>query len=381
MIRVVVGLAAAAVLGVVAVVAVLLLPVVGLMGAQERGIEEGLDIPSYALQLYMRIPERAEQLWGCVIPASLIASIGKQESDHGGGRINEETGMVEPWVIGPPLDGGGSGKNKRAQIPDTDNGQWDRDKTWDRAVGPMQFIPSSWRIYGEDEDGDEVTTPHSYPDAVLAAAAHLCGQSDRDLTDEETARDAVFGYNHAHWYVDEVMRRAAEYAMWMDGPGGLINASMLLSHPNFTASPAARQDLTAEEIDPRLVMLLFRMVEELDVTISVGVMKTGHYQCVGGGSREERPDCTESHHWYGRGADIGSVAGEAVSDESGDAHRIVEWMTGLEREPYGHPEVGSPWPEFSGLPGFFSDADHEDHLHIGVCGPRYSEGQQADTCP
>jgi len=71
------------------------------------------------------------------------------------------------------------------------------------AVGWMQFLPSTWRMYGVDANGDGVKDPYNPVDAVFAAARYLkAAGADQDI------RRAVFAYNHADWYVDSVMLRA-----------------------------------------------------------------------------------------------------------------------------------------------------------------------------
>jgi hypothetical protein len=71
------------------------------------------------------------------------------------------------------------------------------------AVGWMQFLPSSWAIYGTDANGDGTKDPYNPADAIFAAARYLrAAGADRDL------RAAVFAYNHANWYVDSVLERA-----------------------------------------------------------------------------------------------------------------------------------------------------------------------------
>ncbi len=71
------------------------------------------------------------------------------------------------------------------------------------AVGWMQFMPSSWKRYGIDANGDGRKDPYNPVDAIFAAARYLkaAGASD-DL------RKAIFSYNHADWYVDSVILRA-----------------------------------------------------------------------------------------------------------------------------------------------------------------------------
>jgi hypothetical protein len=71
------------------------------------------------------------------------------------------------------------------------------------AVGWMQFLPSTWRLYGVDANGDDVKDPYNPVDAIFAAARYLrAAGADQDI------RRAVFAYNHADWYVDSVLLRA-----------------------------------------------------------------------------------------------------------------------------------------------------------------------------
>ena len=98
-----------------------------------------------------------------------------------------------------------------AAIPDTDDGRWDADDTWDRAVGPMQFIPSSWSIHGQDGNRDGRRDPNNVVDAALASGGYLCA-GDRDVDVEKERRAAVFSYNHSWDYVDLVLAWADAYA-------------------------------------------------------------------------------------------------------------------------------------------------------------------------
>ena len=108
-------------------------------------------------------------------------------------------------ILGPVLNGGAF-----AAIRDTDNGRYDGDRTWDRAVGPMQFIPSSWALYSRDANGDGTADPHNVDDAALASAGYLCA-GDRDLRNTATLRRAVFGYNHSWDYVATVLAWMTAY--------------------------------------------------------------------------------------------------------------------------------------------------------------------------
>jgi len=156
------------------------------------------DVPEAALRAYRHAAD-AES--ACGIPWWLLAGIGRVESDHGryGGATLDSEGVSHPTIIGVALDGHGP----VATIHDTDDGTWDRDTVWDRAVGPMQFIPSTWAWAGRDGDGDGVASPNDLDDAALAAAAYLCRYGP--LTSEEAMRTAVFHYNQSDYYVDLVL--------------------------------------------------------------------------------------------------------------------------------------------------------------------------------
>jgi hypothetical protein len=78
------------------------------------------------------------------------------------------------------------------------------------AEGPMQFMPSTWRMYGYDANGDGRANIQDPTDAVFSAARYLCaagaGRGGQSLD------NAIFAYNHAWWYVREVVTIANEYA-------------------------------------------------------------------------------------------------------------------------------------------------------------------------
>jgi murein DD-endopeptidase MepM/ murein hydrolase activator NlpD len=74
------------------------------------------------------------------------------------------------------------------------------------AVGWMQFMPSTWERWGTDADGDGVADPWTPADAICSAARYLAAAGGGvDL------QRAVFAYNHAQWYVDEVLQLAQVY--------------------------------------------------------------------------------------------------------------------------------------------------------------------------
>ncbi len=75
------------------------------------------------------------------------------------------------------------------------------------AMGWMQFISSTWEIYGVDANGDGVKDPYNPEDAIYAAASYLSAAGMPADT-----YDAIYSYNHADWYVQEVLANAACYA-------------------------------------------------------------------------------------------------------------------------------------------------------------------------
>jgi membrane-bound lytic murein transglycosylase B len=201
----------------------------------------GATIPALTLRAY-----REAAAWaggfdpGCRLSWMVLAGIGRIESNHGlfGGPATRfsAAGTVSPRITGPPLDGRGV-----ARIPDSDGGRWDGDATWDRAVGPMQFIPTTWRSLGRDGNADRVADPNNLFDAAVSAAGYLCLSGDGDLGDPARLRQAIFGYNHSWSYVDAVLGWARLYQ------GGVTAGAAVPSGPpapSTTTGPPATDPST-----------------------------------------------------------------------------------------------------------------------------------------
>ncbi|MFJ9326908.1 lytic transglycosylase domain-containing protein [Streptomyces sp. NPDC101230] len=136
---------------------------------------------------------------GCRLPWQLLAAIGKVESGQAaGGRVDARGTTLTP-ILGPALDGVGF-----ALIRDTDNGVYDGDRTYDRAVGPMQFIPSTWVNWAKDGNGDGRKDPNNIYDAALAAGHYLCA-GGRDLGVRADLDRAVLSYNRSDVYLRTVL--------------------------------------------------------------------------------------------------------------------------------------------------------------------------------
>jgi hypothetical protein len=184
-------------------------------------------IPSNVLVAYQQSAQKiAITDPSCHLPWPVLAGIGKVESGHARGGALDSNGRTLSPILGPVLSGG-----PYAAIRDTDDGRWDGDTVWDRAVGPMQFIPSSWRAHAVDGNDDGVADPSNIYDATLAAAGYLC-TGDRDLSRTSDLRQAVFGYNHSSAYVDTVLAWATAYSGGgalalapVSGGGGVVLAS------------------------------------------------------------------------------------------------------------------------------------------------------------
>ncbi|MER8088679.1 lytic transglycosylase domain-containing protein [Streptomyces sp. NPDC094048] len=156
-------------------------------------------IPASILAAYKKAEQNiADSDAACRLPWQLLAAIGKVESGHArGGRVDANGTTFSP-ILGPVLDGRGF-----AMIKDTDNGAYDGDSTHDRAVGPMQFIPSTWATWGQDGNGDGRKDPNNIYDAALAAGRYLCAGS-RDLSVAADLDRAVLSYNHSDAYLRTV---------------------------------------------------------------------------------------------------------------------------------------------------------------------------------
>lgn len=161
---------------------------------------EALGIPKMVLEAYQRAAQQTNvDDPACHIRWQILAGIGKVESNHAAGGQLKADGTTRTPILGPVLSGGGV-----ASIGDHDGGLWDGDATWDRAVGPMQFIPGTWKAYGADGSSDGVPDPHNIYDATLAAAQYLCA-GDLDLATSAGLTGALLRYNNSMSYVATVM--------------------------------------------------------------------------------------------------------------------------------------------------------------------------------
>ncbi|HEX8083345.1 MAG TPA: lytic transglycosylase domain-containing protein [Solirubrobacteraceae bacterium] len=214
------------------------------------------------------------------------------------------------------------------------------------AVGWTQFMPATWRAYGVDADGDGRRDPNTAADAIYAAANYLSASgAPRDW------RRALFAYNHAHWYVDDVLRQAARYEVegWeitaadpltaactdpvagaadVGGTRRIFGGGRIVAIPGF---PGRR-------IDERLVPDVLFLVRTFNIGITEGYAPTGHK--------------STGEHPLGLALDI--VPGRGGSWD--DIDRLARWA---------EPRPGQPRPPWRWV-GYDGDADHGrgHHLHL-----------------
>jgi len=214
----------------------------------EEAIE---DIPPAFLRLFI---EEAQQCPG--LPWTVMAAISKVESGHGrfGGSSLDPDGVIRPSIIGIPLDG----SRGTARIVDSDDGRWDGDTVWDRAVGPFQFIPGSWRIFGGDGNNDGIADPNNIFDAVPAVRRHLCPGGQ--IVDIEAA---VFGYNRSSAYVQAVLDWAERYTGTLATPAIPVAGYALVipaSIVNETSLSRPHHDYAAIDLGMPVGTPVFAMV-------------------------------------------------------------------------------------------------------------------------
>jgi hypothetical protein len=176
-----------------------------------QGVGTRVAIPVVAVQAYgyaeLVVTRTAPN---CHLSWTTLAAIASVESAHGSanGAVLGADGSVQPPIYGLPLDG----KGGRQLIRDTDQGTVDSDATYDRAVGPLQFIPATWNEMKVDADNSGAADPNDIDDASLAAAMYLC-KGGRDLSKADAWWDAILSYNAVRPYAQKVFDAANEYGV------------------------------------------------------------------------------------------------------------------------------------------------------------------------
>jgi hypothetical protein len=173
-----------------------------------------LGIPQVALQAYgyaETVISRTQP--NCRLSWTTLAGIGSIESNHGrhGGAQLMPDGSSQPRIVGIQLTG-----ETTERITDSDQGRLDGDPLYDRAVGAMQFIPSTWAKWGIDADNDGRADPYDLDDAALSAGYYLCA-GGRDLATGSGWWSAVLSYNNVGPYAAKVYAEADRYGRTSTG--------------------------------------------------------------------------------------------------------------------------------------------------------------------
>lgn len=297
------------------------------------------DIPGDYLLAYQLAASRYGIDW------AILAAIGKVECDHGRTQL--------------------AGCNPRGTVNVAG------------ATGPMQFLGSTWRRgtptmavpavgpptattadgYATDGDGDGIADAWNPADAIASAARLLrANGAPRDY------RRAVFAYNHADWYVDEVVRIAASYRGALLAPESLsiggrkASVREVLAHPRIELTGVQRVDLAAGLIDVRVVQLLAWIGRSHAVIVTALRSDHSYYTSAG----------TVSNHAFGRAADIGSVDGELCTGARAGACGRLAFALGALSGPLDPTELIYCFdPDGPLSPNGFARGDHCDHIHFG----------------
>jgi hypothetical protein len=242
------------------------------------------------------------------------------------------------------------------------------------AVGWMQFLPSTWSLYGVDADDDGSKDPYDPVDAVFAAARYLrAAGAERDL------RRAIFAYNHADWYVESVLQRAAVIAaanhhaararslLALDVADPSVGQILLMSKQTLTARvlsdpgisiyPCGRRDIEDGEIDRRVLATLeFLAASGLEPTVTS--LQCGHGYFTSSGN--------VSHHSSGNAVDIAAINGVPILGNQGEGsitERTVRRLLSLQGTM--KPDQIISLMSFDGADNALALSDHADHIHIG----------------
>jgi hypothetical protein len=278
------------------------------------------DIPALYLSEYRDAGDRYGIDW------AILAAIGKIETDHG-----------------------------RSTAPGVHSGV----NSYGCCAGPMQFSVvgadgGTWGTYGH---GGDVYDPR---DAIPAAARYLIASGA-----PADYHAAILAYNHAEWYVADVLAQAVLYRGALSG-GGSPQADSgdlreILANRRITLTAGQRADLQSGGIDPRLLGTMAWIGRRHSYIVTA--LRQDHSVNTTSGSR--------SNHADGRAVDIGSVDGQicrenwlAPSRTSNCSLLALELahVTGQLRS------TELIWcfdPDGPGDPRGFARADHCDHVHVG----------------
>ena len=236
------------------------------------------------------------------------------------------------------------------------------------AVGWMQFMPATWAAYGVDGNGDGEKDPTNKYDAIFAAANYL-----RASGAPGNWHDAIFAYNHAEWYVEDVLEYAEKYqleSMSAEGGdcGGIatgpanMNKGVKVFEPREVATLPERTwapGFGPIELDARVGPDAVWLSDNFDLAFTAG-REAGH-----------------ASHGSGLALDIVPKSGKSWDDTTLKAAQAAGWYSGC-NESCMHavePDKFPSWVRWIGYNGASCHGDPEHifggcgaHLHIGWSG-------------
>jgi hypothetical protein len=297
------------------------------------------DIPAAYLAAYEAAADRYGVDW------AILAAIGKIECDHG---RSQAAGCSPPGTVNAA-----------------------------GATGPMQFLGPTWRAgtppmtvpaagrptsstaegYATDGDGDGLADVWNPADAIAGAARLL--RANGAPSDYERA---LFAYNHAGWYVREVLEIASGYrdavpmsrSIAVGSPDASV--AIVLSNPRIILTGSQRVDLASGLIDPHVVALLAWLGR--GHTLVVTSLRSDHSLYTREGN--------VSNHAYGRAVDIGAVDGEpCTGTRSGACGRLAIAIAAIVGPLHSTELIYCFDPDGPLSRDAFERADHCDHIHVG----------------
>jgi hypothetical protein len=315
----------------------------GLAGGRSGGASPTAlaDIPSDYIAAYHAAGDRYGIDW------AILAAIGKIECDHG----RSQAGGCNP--------------------PGTVNSAG--------ATGPMQFIGSTWRVgtrpmtvpavapptaavsegYATDGDADGLADVWDPADAISGAARLL--RVNGAPADYERA---LLAYNHAGWYVQEVIDLANRYRDAASAASYLVGARdasvrAVLANPHIELTGVQRVDLASGLIDRRVVALLAWLGRSH--TLIVTALRSDHSRYTSEGNL--------SNHTFGRAVDIGAVDGQRCTGTRwGNCGRLAVAIAGVAGPLHSTELIYCFDPDGPLSADAFARADHCDHIHWGMDG-------------
>jgi hypothetical protein len=239
-------------------------------GAAAFGTANVNGIPPTVAAAYLSASALMTKM-GRNVPPALIAGIGKIETGHGTyrGATTQPDGSNTPRIIGIDLP----------KIRDTDGGALDGSASFDRAIGPAQFIPGTFfgsqaskaevaamtvrNGYGLDGNGDGRVDPFNVFDAYAATANYLSSTADtRDLSGVDAQRRAIFRYNHSTKYVNDVLAAASGYTpLFAQAAAGATPAST----PGSTTAATTAASTAPTALTPAVGGTVFMLGDSITV--------------------------------------------------------------------------------------------------------------------